>query len=386
MKLSPLTVGAAVFACAGIGVATLRAPGLGRATMPVAKAAVPAVAGKASSLRIAGSPADVAPPSNAAPNEMGRIPVLMYHSVGDRGAYDKHGLNISPETFRKHMQLLHDNGFYPVNMRDVLSPVVNVPRGWTPVVITFDDARASQYRNRGGKLDPNCALGILEAAHAKYGASWPQRATFYLLPASKFNPSPFGEEKTVTAKFKFLADSGYELANHSTSHHALNRMDKAQLEWESRTCRDYVKKRVPAATMDTFACPYGIYPRSEALLDVLMQQGNRAVLMAWGDASYAPLDKRYNLRRIQRIGSEPGVIENWVRALVRARKTPDASLAPFISDGDPQTATIPAAKEKFIDRARLQSVSLSVLPAPKPAPATKKPTGKTKTAKPIKGT
>ncbi len=307
-----------------------------------------------------------APPDKVAPNELGRFPILMYHSVGDRGGYDRHGLNISPETFRRHLKMLHEAGFYPVNMRDALSPSMNVPRGWTPVVLTFDDARASQFRyTKSGAIDPNCALGILEEAHKKWGTAWPQRGVFYVLPESKYNPSPFGQAKTITQKFNYLVKSGYELANHSTSHHAMNRMDATRLSWEMRTCREYVQKRTPQATMDTVACPYGIYPRSEALLDVLVKEGNRCVLMAWGDASYAPLDKRFDTRRVMRVGSEPGNIERWIAALKRARNKPDASLAPYISDGDTQTVTIPAAKKKFVANARLNGLHLAVLPGPK---------------------
>lgn len=310
----------------------------------------------------------------AGANELGRIPVLMYHSVGERGARDRHGLNISADTFRKHLQLLRQNNFYPVNMRDLLSPTLSVPAGKTPVVLTFDDARPSQFRYKadGVTVDPTCAMGILEAFHAKHPSDWPRRASFYVLPESKYNPTPFGQAKTLQKKLQYLVDSGYELANHSTSHHALSKMDAKRLAWESTTCRDYFQSRVKGATMDTFACPYGIYPRSDALLNTLAEQGNRCVLMAWGDASFAPMDKRFDRLHVMRVGSTPGNIENWIRALANARKKPDSSLYPYVSDGDPNVVTVPANREKFVVRDRLAGVRLAVLPAPaKPKSAAK---------------
>jgi peptidoglycan/xylan/chitin deacetylase (PgdA/CDA1 family) len=306
------------------------------------------------------------------PNELGRVPILMYHSVGEHGAYDRHGLNIPPGLFRRHLQLLHDNGFCPVNVRDLLSPRLNVPAGKSPVAITFDDARGSQFRLRkDGSIDPDCAVGILDAFHTKYGDAWPQRATFFVLPASKYNPAPFWQPGLERAKIDYLVGAGYEVANHSTSHHPMSSMDAVRLTWEEKTCREYFQRLAPGATMDTLAVPYGIFPRSMALRDVLINGGARCLLMAWGDASYAPADKRFDRRAVMRIGSEPGVVENWIKALVRDRRR-NGPLRPFISDGDPDTLTVPKSMAKYADPERLDGVRLVAYGDPalvKPKPA-----------------
>jgi peptidoglycan/xylan/chitin deacetylase (PgdA/CDA1 family) len=292
------------------------------------------------------------------PDELGRIPILMYHSVGERGAYDRHGLNISPALFRRHVQLLHDNGFYPVNVRDLLSPRLNVPAGKSPVAITFDDARGSQFRYRkDGSIDPDCAVGILDAFHKKYGDAWPQRATFFVLPASQYNPAPFWQPGHEKKKVEYLVHAGYEVANHSTSHHPMSYMDAARLIWEEKTCKEYFQRLAPGATMDTLAVPYGIFPRSIALRDVLLNNGARCLMMAWGDASYAPIDKRFDRRAVMRIGSEPGVIEGWIKALVRDRRS-NGTLRPYVSDGDPDTLTVPKSVAKYANTERLDGVRL----------------------------
>jgi peptidoglycan/xylan/chitin deacetylase (PgdA/CDA1 family) len=316
-------------------------------------------------------------------NEMGRIPILMYHSVGERGAYDKHGLNIPPSLFRKHLELFYKNGFYPINARDILSARLDVPKGKTPLAITFDDARGSQFRYlKNGTIDPNCAIGILEAFHKKHGENWPQRATFFVLPKSKYNPVPFWQEGKDKQKFQFLADAGYEIANHSTSHTAMSKLDATRLAWETKTCRDYVLARAPKATMDTLAFPYGIFPRGN-LNDVLMANGNRCLFMAWGDASYPMYDKRFDKKAVMRVGSEPGNIERWIAALVRDRKAVGKSLRPYVSDGDPNVVTVPDSATKNLVKANLGDVQLIVYNEPKPASKTKTAKAK-KTAKPIK--
>lgn len=305
------------------------------------------------------------------PNEAGRIPIFMYHSVGDpplsgsMARFNKLGLSISANLFRSNLQAMYEAGFYPVNVRDIFTNHLDIPRGKTPVALTFDDARGSQFRYlKNGQIDPNCVVGILEAFHKKHLTDWPQRASFYLLPASKYNPVPFWQAGKDTQKFKFLADAGYELANHSTSHRPFSKLDNKTLEWEMANCKKYVQERVPQATMDTMALPYGIGPKSHAGYEVVlggptMPYHNKCILLAAGDASYSPLDKRLNVLRVMRVGSEPGVIERWTAALKRNRSaSPKVTLRPYISDGDANTVTVPRSQSKWLVASRLNGAKL----------------------------
>lgn len=289
-------------------------------------------------------------PGDLKANELGRVPILMYHSVGEYNTkYDKHGLNITPATFRKHMELLHKDGFYPVNMRDVVEGTLDVPAGKTPVVLTFDDARGSQFRYRAdGSIDPDCVIGILEECHRKWGDDWQRKAVFYVLPASKYNPTPFWQAGKSEEKIRFLADNGYEVANHSTSHRPLNRLSEKDLKWEVTFAQEYFKKISPKVTMDTMAVPYGIYPKTKAGRQLLLDNGNKCVLMAWGGASYAPDDKRFDRGAVLRIGNDPGEIERWIAGLVKARRQKFEGMRTYISDGDPSTLTVPQSMAKYL--------------------------------------
>ncbi|MES2464710.1 MAG: polysaccharide deacetylase family protein [Armatimonadota bacterium] len=312
-------------------------------------------------------------PNADTPNELGRIPILMYHSVGDKftgkaaALSARLGLNISAATFRAQLEAMYKAGWYPVNMRDILSPHLDVPKGKIPFAITFDDARRSQfYYRKDGSVDPNCALGVLLAMHQKYGQGWPNRASFYVVPSGKFNPPPFGQKSLVDKKLRFLVDQGFEVANHSTSHHSMRNMSPRQLEQEMETCFKYVRDRVPEATMDTMALPYGAAPRNRGSWGVLLDgktvdpastYHNRCILMAWGGTSYSPWDKRFDTKQVTRIGAEPGTIERCIATLKHGK----GSQQPYISDGNSEVVTVPASQRQHLAADKLAGLRLVVI-------------------------
>jgi peptidoglycan/xylan/chitin deacetylase (PgdA/CDA1 family) len=304
------------------------------------------------------------------PNEVGLIPIIMYHSVGEALpgrrplAYDKRGLNIAPSTFRRQLQLMYEAGWYPMNVRDLFTPRLAVPAGKTPVAITFDDARGSQLRLLpNGAVDPNCAVGILDE-FSRTHPDWPRRASFYVLPRSRYNPTPFWQPGKEKQKLAYLVQAGYEIGNHSATHPFLSHMGLDKLRWEVAECIRYVRKLEPRATMDTFCVPYGAMPRTpggkEALLHGL-QGGtayqNRCLLEAWGGPSYPVTHRKFDASCVTRIGTAPGEVEATIRALTLGR-----GMHEYVSDGDPNTVTVPSWAQKLVNPARLDGARLVVYP------------------------
>jgi peptidoglycan/xylan/chitin deacetylase (PgdA/CDA1 family) len=297
------------------------------------------------------------------PNELGRIPVLMYHAIGAPASggprYDRMGLNIAPETLRKHLDLMYDAGWYPVNMRDALTARMDVPAGKTPVVLTFDDARGTQFRLRkDGSLDPDCAVAILEQFHAEH-PDWPLKASFYVLPRSKYNPPPFYQSGVEGKKLKYLVEKGFEVANHSTTHRLMRGLSARQLKWEMAQCIRYVRARAPKATMDTMALPGGSTPKDENLLDVLLKgadgttaYSNLCILRAWGGATLPPTHRSFDRRDILRIGTAPGYVEAWIRLLSSGR------VAAYVSDGDVNSVTVPARLARYLSAPRTNGLEI----------------------------
>jgi peptidoglycan/xylan/chitin deacetylase (PgdA/CDA1 family) len=251
--------------------------------------------------------------------------------------------------------------WYPVNMRDVLTSHIQVPAGKTPVVLTFDDARGSQFRYLpDGATDPNCAVGILEAFHRQH-PDWPLRATFYVLPKSAWNPVPFWQPGQETKKLRALVADGFEVANHSTTHRMMTHLSGTELTWEMAECQRYVRDRAPQATMDTMALPGGAAPKDHALWNTLLRghlgditYRNRCILMAWGGPSRSWADKKFDPDRIARIGVGPGWAERAIKALSTRR------IPPYVSDGNPDTVAVPRSEAKFINPRRLDGARLVV--------------------------
>ena len=365
MKLIPPALAGVAVALAGAILATV---GCAHHTVPETRTAQ---AGPASVPRVA-APARVPlpplPPAKLAAlhaDEAGRIPILMYHAIGGpsfRGTlYDREGLNIAPATFRKHLDLMYAAHWFPVNMRDVLTAHISVPAGKTPVVLTFDDARGTQFHYlKDGTIDPNCAVGILHAFHHKH-PDWPLRATFYVLPQSAWNPVPFWQPHQETKKLRALVADGFEIANHSVTHRPMTHLSASDLCWEMAECDEYVKQRAPDATMDTMALPGGSYPKNQALWTILrtgrlgkIAYHNRCILMAWGGPSRSWADKKFDSNRIARIGTGPGWVERAIAQLSCGR------IPEYVSDGNPDTVAVPRRALADVNPHRLEGARLVI--------------------------
>ncbi len=87
--------------------------------------------------------------------------------------------------FREELERLYDEGYRPITAAEYASGHIDVPAGATPVVLTFDDATASQAALlANGEIDPDTAVGIL-VDFAKTHPGFGPVATLYL------NSEPF---------------------------------------------------------------------------------------------------------------------------------------------------------------------------------------------------
>ncbi|MCD4734326.1 polysaccharide deacetylase family protein [bacterium] len=169
-----------------------------------------------------------AAPPEPAEGEQLPVPVLMYHRI------DVHGggrYNVSPVKFRKQLEELRRADYYLINISDLVEGRLDqVPAGKRPVVLTFDDSDDSHLRFlHNGRLDPNCAAGVLERFCEKH-PDFGHGAAFFCLAggerASFFNDYLRWEEKLV-----WLLDHGYEIGNHTTTHPDLSKLTPEEIVW-----------------------------------------------------------------------------------------------------------------------------------------------------------
>ncbi|NLC58731.1 MAG: polysaccharide deacetylase family protein [Armatimonadetes bacterium] len=297
-------------------------------------------------------PAPQAPVSDAAPNELGRVPVLEYHVIGPKeGRWAR-----TPAAFRKDLETLYQLGFRAVSLEEYVTGNINLPRGASPVVITFDDATEGQFRylEKDGKLviDPDCAVGILEAFHRKH-PDFGLKATFFVLP-----DSAFGQPEYRQQKLRYLAERGLELGNHTWSHDALKRLSNAKVQEELARPQQALAEVVPNFRFFSLALPHGIAPKEKALAHKGTWNGityeHQAVLLVGSVPAPSPYDKDFDPQAIQRVQATdlpevaPFQLSTQLKTLMEKEHRR------YVSDGDPNTITIPAALKEELSPARVQ--------------------------------
>lgn len=264
-------------------------------------------------------------------NEMGYIPILSYHRIGSpEGEYTR-----TPENLRQDLALLAEEGFYPLNVRDLVAGNVDIPAGKSPVVLTFDDSSPDQYRILdNGSLDPDCAVAILQEAVET--GRWAPRASFFC----DFDVPPFGQGDRVREKLRNLVDWGYEVGSHTLSH--LN-MKKASLEETARELAEAQKRLQDLIgngyAVVSLAVPYAAYPADDSILASGEYQGLRysysAALSLGGTPAYSPFSTKFRLLHLPRIMVTADALER-----VLAQLKPGSPLR-YVSDGDPLTVSAP---------------------------------------------
>jgi|SRR5579871_1904342 len=289
----------------------------------------------------------------------GPIPIIAYHEIGGEAPwpggprYDAGGLNISVATFRAQIELMWTKGYWPVNLRDVARKQPGVPSGKRPVVLTFDDGRATQFRYLPhDRLDPNCAVGVLADFHHRH-PSWPMRGTFFLIAGSDKNGVPFDQEGSERRKVRQLLRWGFEIGNHTLTHPSFHKLNARQIVNEVAGCDAYLKHLVPGIRVDTIAMPYGHLPDDPKLWPLLRhsartREGYRNIGVALFDVGVCPppYSAEFDPFRIPRLAPRPGALE----ALLRGAESKGESL---MSPAEGTSQPRPHRVQARVDRSRM---------------------------------
>ncbi|MCA9835214.1 MAG: hypothetical protein KC435_14765 [Thermomicrobiales bacterium] len=299
------------------------------------------------------------------PNEIGVVPVFMYHNIAedppDLTQENEHLYRTADELYAD-LQWLYDRNFYLIGMEDFVNGTIDIPAGKHPAILTFDDSSSMhlsfQVDDNGVPLKdengeymptPDCAVGIIEA-FAKDHPDFGKTAHFAVIPLFKFSWPEYAQDDLIGAKLQWLLDHGYEIGNHTSDHADLA---EATVDDFARSIAEPV---IWAATMvdpnsDGFAMniltlPFGAYPEGgwdDEKLDYLKNgytwEGTEikidAALLVCCGASPSRWNGEWAPLWIPRIrGDDPDIasfgdyIDNgWITL--------------YTSDGDPDTIAIP---------------------------------------------
>lgn len=271
-------------------------------------------------------------------NEMGLVLLLEYHRISADGTSDD--LHRTYQELRQDIDTLKREGYYPITARAFASGVFEVPAGLSPVVLTFDDSSPGQYRIlEDGTLDPDCAVGILQAAVAS--GDWAPKALFspilYVYPERDIL---FGQPEYAQQKLRQLVAWGYEIGSHTRTHADRRSMSPENVARELAESQRELEDMIGGGyRVTTLVVPHGFHPSDESLLAAGEYQGTSyayaAALDAAGGPTPSPFSDRFNPYRIKRV---PVVRDNLALYLKDFRVNPAIR---FVSDGDPETISYP---------------------------------------------
>lgn len=166
-------------------------------------------------------------------NELGRIPIMMYHGIKNMknnetdyigGNVDKDGYTRTAEAFRNDLNTYYEKGYRMIKLSDYINGNIDVEYGYSPIILTFDDGNENNIKVTGldsdGNIiiDPNSAVGILEEYKKKY-PDYNVTAIFFITN-NLFN-QPEYDSKII----EWLVDNGYEVGNHTKGHNNFTKID-----------------------------------------------------------------------------------------------------------------------------------------------------------------
>lgn len=294
-----------------------------------------------------------APPVDLAevrPNEAGQVPILEYHDITEQESR----WGRSRERFRSDLERLYKEGYRPISIQDYLANRIDIPAGTSPVIITFDDSVKNQFYFEDGRPSPNSAVGIMEAFTGE-NPEFRTRGVFYILPESAF-----GASSDRKKKLEYLLEKGFEIGNHTVAHGNLGKLSEAEVQKEIGGAVKLIRDMTPDAEVDTIALPFGASPKNAALLKSGTFSGqsytNRAALLVGANPAPSPVSAKFNPMRLPRIQAIEGDfgITYWLDHL---QNDPGKR---YVSDGDPETVTVPRDSREEVDDAKLQGARLRV--------------------------
>jgi peptidoglycan/xylan/chitin deacetylase (PgdA/CDA1 family) len=282
----------------------------------------------------AAPPADPANAAKVKANELGVVPVLMYHQIRADGGGD---YDMTPAQFRAELARLHKEGYRPVRAIDFVRGTMDVPAGKTPVVMTFDDSTKEQFAlGPNGKPKPDTAIGIM-LDFARKHPDFKPAGTFFV------NDHPFAGVAEGPKMLRWLHENGFELGNHTDDHVPFAGRTPAQVQASLTRGAELIRGAVPGAEVRTMALPLGVMPTPPRLARQGKWNGksyrHEGVFLVGAEPASSPFAASFRPGAIPRIRSgTPGGEYGSTFWLDQLKRNPERR---YVSDGDPKTISFP---------------------------------------------
>lgn len=294
-------------------------------------------------------------------NELGRIPVMMYHGIINKldsetefvgGNVDKDGYQRTIESFINDLEFYYNEGYRMVRLNDYVNGMIDVEMGKSPIILTFDDGLTNNIKVTGldeeGNIiiDPNSAVGVLESFKKKY-PDYNVTATFFV------NSGLFRQYEYNEKILNWLVDNGYDIGNHSYTHPDFTKISSKEVEEEIGKIYNLLDKYVEGKYVNIVALPYGSpYKKShENFSHVLNSTYNGkqyetiSTLQVGWESNYSPFSTSFDKTFIKRIRAYDNNGTNFdiEYSFGKIKNTK------YISDGDVNTIVIPGETKGIND-------------------------------------
>lgn len=293
-------------------------------------------------------------------NEVGRVPIMMYHHIENipssetkytGGNVDKDGYNRTAEAFRGDLEKYYQEGYRMIALKDYVKGIIDVPLGKSPIILTFDDGNEDNFKVLGKKedgslkIDPNCAIGILEEFKQKY-PDYQVTATFFVMKGL-FQQPEYNEDILL-----WLVDHGYDVGNHTLNHPDFTKTSAEVAMQEVGGMDQILNEIIPGKYVSIVALPFGSpYKKTHSnfanvlngTYDGKSYQNIAALRVGW-EADYSPFSDNFDPTFLKRIRAydNNGVDFDIAYSLKQIQNTR------YISDGDRSTIVVPDSKKEKI--------------------------------------
>lgn len=292
------------------------------------------------------------------PNELGRVPVLMYHNIVAPDTF--RDPSVDPYMYRTYdefwgdMLWLYENDFYLIGMNELISGDIDIPAGKHPVVFTFDDSSNMHFSAKkldDGTLDidPNCAVGLMEKFHKEH-PDFGRGAYFAIVPGNGFSWPDFEEDDLFEDKVRWLAENHYEIGNHTLSHPDLSNISDDNFAWTVAGpvlwADELIGQDHPMNATRVLTLPFGIRPQPEnnpgkvSMIEYGFHYEDQpirltGVLELTGGSSEVPWSMEWDALSIPRLPVQDDVLD-MVKSVYLEGEDPY-----YTSDGDVNAVTVP---------------------------------------------
>lgn len=302
-------------------------------------------------------------------NELGKIPVMMYHGIVNKkssetsytgGNVDRDGYNRTVEAFREDLEFYYQNGYRMVRLNDYVDGKIDVAYGYSPIVITFDDGNENNMKVTGldaeGNIiiDENCAVGVLESFKKKY-PDYNVTATFFI------NGTLFHQKEYNDKIIAWLLKNNYDIGNHTYGHANLSNISESATIKEVGSMYKLLKEKTDGQYVNIIALPFGTpYNTKHANFKHIISgtydenaYETISTLQVGYESDYSPFSTSFNKTFIKRIraydnNGKDFDIEYNFKALEKNR---------YISDGNAKTVVVKKDNVTKVNSTKLQIIS-----------------------------